>query len=344
MINNIRYSLVKKTVCSVILENSINSYPVNLDKIFNNHKDDIRITSYSTHMIRYNLTEDEVLSHFGSEEGCTIYNKKLNRYLIFYNDLNNVYKKKERIKWTITHELGHIFLGHLMEINGVKIFRNSISNQEYKYLEAEANRFAALLLANPIILFRYGNINTARDIESLCGISTEASKYRFSDYEKWLKHKFISSTEEKIINSFFNNTSLCVTCGYKYNNLNFCPICGDNNLIRGDENMIYNKIEINNNGKAAVCPICQNEFTDIPGEFCQVCGTHITNRCTNRSCGESLSGDARFCNFCGSESSFFQNQLLDDWQNHNTNTNTNTKTNSFENSNTYSHFSDDVPF
>ena len=53
-----------------------------------------KVISYSTHMKKYDLTQEEVVSYFGSEEGCTVYSAAKNRYLVFYNDLDNYYKTR----------------------------------------------------------------------------------------------------------------------------------------------------------------------------------------------------------------------------------------------------------
>ena len=310
---NIRHSLIKKTVNSLFLKYNISSYPIDIAKLFSYFKDNIRVISYSKHMNKFNLTEDEVISHFGSEEGCTIYKENLNRYLIFYNDLDKFYKSPKRIRWTLIHELGHILLNHLKEINGIKIFRNSISETQYKSLEAEANRFAALLLANPMLLNVIG-IDDSSDIENICNLSSEASEYRFSDYVKWCKYKIISVIEKQIISNF-KKSIVCSNCYSIYkSNYNYCPICGNSKIRKGIKNMIYDFIELNDIGKTKICPICGNENTDIDGEFCQICGSHIKNKCTNDFCNADLSGEDRFCPYCGNVSTFLTNNLLRDWK------------------------------
>jgi len=51
--------------------------------------------------------------------------------------------------------------------NKVKIFRNSLTDEEYDYLEAEANCFASLLLANPLILHKLKE-NAINELENYC--------------------------------------------------------------------------------------------------------------------------------------------------------------------------------
>lgn len=89
--------------------------------------------------------------------------------------------------------------------------------------------------------------------------------------------------------------------------------------------MNYPNIEVRENGKAVVCPVCKNKATDIVGDYCQICGTMITNRCSVKpddfdafgiyDCpgGEGLPGNARYCNHCGAPSTFLLNNLLKSW-------------------------------
>lgn len=80
--------------------------------------------------------------------------QKKDKYLVFFNDLNINYKSPVRRRWTIAHELGHVILNHLTLTNKVRIFRSDLIDDEYKWMEIEANRFASLLLANPLILHK----------------------------------------------------------------------------------------------------------------------------------------------------------------------------------------------
>lgn len=311
----IRYNFVKSIVAQTIKNNNISSYPIEIFDIFKNIPN-CKVVSYSIHMKKFNLTEDEVISHFGSEEGCTIYNATKNKYLVFYNDLNNYYKSPQRIRWTLTHELGHILLGHLNEIDSIKIFRNSLLKEQYDNLESEANNFAALFLANPVILNEI-DIKSYEDIETICKLSVEASKYRYKHYLRWCQTKKVNKYDKIILHCFKNfiNKRVCCTCNNMIfnRNANFCPICGDNKLYWGNDNMIYSSIDVNNISKAIICPICGNEKTEIEGEYCQICGTNIVNKCTNEECNELLDGDSRFCPKCGSTSVFLKENILTTW-------------------------------
>lgn len=77
---------------------------------------------------------------------------------------------------------------------------------------------------------------------------------------------------------------------------------------------IYSSVELNENHKAEICPVCGNGSV-VEGDYCQICGSHIRNYCTNEQCvgSEGLSGDARYCPHCGSTSTFAENKILPSW-------------------------------
>jgi hypothetical protein len=102
----------------------------------------------------------------------------------------------------------------------------------------------------------------------------------------------------------------------------YCHICGNDNIMKGTAGMYYNDgYELDEKSKARKCPVCQNEETDISGDYCKICGTYIINRCSsfqehgeNADCGVSVDGNARYCAYCGKETTFLQNGLLRPWK------------------------------
>jgi Zn-dependent peptidase ImmA (M78 family) len=100
------------------------------------------------------------------ESGITIIQN--NKFYIIYNNIEN----SKRCRFTIAHELGHIFLGHLM-IN-TSVYRTFANRDD---TESEANVFARDLLAPACVLHEL-QILSATDISNLCDISLEAAGYR----------------------------------------------------------------------------------------------------------------------------------------------------------------------
>jgi Zn-dependent peptidase ImmA (M78 family) len=173
-------------------------FPIDIIEIINSF-DNIKIVSYHQFMIDHNLTKEETFEILTSKEGCTDYFKPLNRYIIYYNDLDP--KCEERIRWTLTHELGHILCNHYS--NNTRVFYDDLTESEYKLKEAEANYFAGLLLSNPVILHKL-NVRSPYDIEIYCALSSEASRYRYDNYKKWCKHMILTSSDRYILRNFQN--------------------------------------------------------------------------------------------------------------------------------------------
>ena len=253
----------------------------------------------------------------------------------------NQNKSKERIRFTIAHELGHFILKHNDRTSKNILNRYSLSDQETQHFETEANHFAKhLLIPFPIALYFKKHLNrfTAEIISNIFNVNFEPANYVFlnlnklGDYSK----KYFDSNIEQIILKKFNKSiakilykNRCLFCGqiFYVKDPKFCPICGKTLLLREsiddifpyfinyeDDNMIYSKIEINENHKAVKCPKCENEHI-VEGDYCQICGMHTVNRCT--FCHELLDGDARYCHECGAESTFYINRILTNYEGYN---------------------------
>lgn len=118
------------------------------------------------------------------------------------------------------------------------------------------------------------------------------------------------------------NKRKCTVCGAQFfNDYNYCPICGNKNTLKwGDGNMIYKEFETYTSKKLIRCPICQNEQTNIRGEYCQICGSYLVNRCTgdcnhigNCSYNTILPTNARYCPISGNKSTFYNQGFLPNW-------------------------------
>ena len=83
--------------------------------------------------------------------------------------------------------------------------------------------------------------------------------------------------------------------------------------------MIYPAIQLREDGRVVECLHCKNEEIET-GDFCKICGKVIINRCAQsfqgpceESGGKPLPGNARFCPYCGSNTTFFNDKLLVPW-------------------------------
>lgn len=126
------------------------------------------------------------------ESGKTIYHNGI--FEIIYRDTEPSY----RCRFTIAHELGHIFLGHLM-FETAK-YRTFVIQDD---TESEANVFARDLLAPACVLHELQILNS-NDIAQLCNISLESAKYRAERMQelekrnKWYSH----SLEREVYKQF----------------------------------------------------------------------------------------------------------------------------------------------
>jgi hypothetical protein len=95
----------------------------------------------------------------------------MNQYVIYYNDNALL----GRMRWTILHEIGHIYLGHHDHPD------ESLSEIE----EAEAEFFAKYAIANPPLIC-ISHCQGPEDIEATFETSHTAAVFLFDYFKKWL--------------------------------------------------------------------------------------------------------------------------------------------------------------
>lgn len=338
MRTKINWNKAKSLAYEALDQHKVSDFPIDILAILGSH-DDIKIISYSTMAKKRNCSIEEIIEVNGSKDGALSYSGKRGKYLIAYNDAID---KKERVYWTLAHEYGHYLLGHHKETDRSSLARNAINEAEYDTFEIEADFFARFFLSPPPLIVETQMFDY-QIIMDFFGVSKSAAQNTLGYIHKSHKQGFNMKLPNKIARQFTNfiNKVLfgkcCTTCGtYTFEkDVHFCSICGKGNFIKGEsETMIYSKVEINEVlGVPDKCPKCSNE--KIFGEYCQVCGTYMVNKCTGLDegdyssqfkdkihwhlheggCGQILEGDARFCSSCGSTSTFYEDGLLLSWQN-----------------------------
>lgn len=321
--NKNKRSFIKAKVLSVLYNQNNLEFPVNIKRICKSYSN-IRLIPYSQYMKRHFMTYAEMLDFAETDDAFTIYNAKTDQYIIFYNDVDKKRINNNRYRWNIAHELGHIILNHHKQNDKTKLFRNSLSNSEYKMLEEEADYFASYILVPHAILYRL-EISSKNSIAQCCLISDKASGYRYSDFITWKTNNVIESYDYSIIDIFRKASfrKFCYNCQYKYMSINdrFCPICNSKNIHWGYGRMKYNSnISLDENSKATICPRCENELL-LDGNYCNICGLYLINHCDDREyrdyenspCGQLLDNNSRFCPCCGNESTFYNDGILKPW-------------------------------
>lgn len=314
-----RRNEIKEAVYCTLQNYSQSIIPVKIKAIVRSFTN-IRLVSYSKHMKKENLSYDAMIKFTGTKDACTDYYAMVNFYIIYYNDIDRNITTSNRYRWNIAHELGHIMLNHHITHEKTRIFRNELSNSEYNELEEEADYFASLILVPHAALFEF-QIRNANHIKVMCKISEPAAKRRYYEFVEWKSHaSTLDEYDMHILHFYFNfiYKRKCKNCGAGLiqKKGKYCPICGNKNTLEwGDgNNMKYPLLGTYENGKLKECPICHNEETNIAGDYCQICGRNIVNRCSNFDCThEILPANARYCPLCGTNSTFYNFGYLKDW-------------------------------
>ena len=149
-----KYKDARNASWQCILDFNINKLPVMVTDIIKK-SESIRLFKESdVHMLE------------NSESGKTILHNGF--FEIVYRDTEPSY----RCRFTISHELGHIFLGHLL-INTPDYRTFAVRDD----LESSANVFARDLLAPACVLHEL-HATTAEEIAKICNISMQAAKNR----------------------------------------------------------------------------------------------------------------------------------------------------------------------
>lgn len=192
----IRYTYVNNQVLNIYSMLPTIKFPIDVKEVIR-YIPNCRYMSYQKFAKINQCSIDDIIQICESKSGCTHYDIMNDRYLILCNQStadNNV----GRQRWTCGHEIGHIICNHHTISAYEKLSENSLlqtTNPEY---EAEADYFAATLLA-PFPLFKILNINSPIDIQNTFGLSAEASLYRYKQYLKWLNTRVKTSWENDII-------------------------------------------------------------------------------------------------------------------------------------------------
>ena len=327
------YKIRKKYVATKAIEflqiHNIGELPLSPQDICKKNRWKLR--NYSDYSNRLNVSISELCELLGTEEGECILRKQ--EYTILYNDkLKNPGKHRGRILFTIFHEIGHIFLNHLLDYPQTTYKRGGLTERQYQVLEDEANHFASYVLAPPPLLHLMSWVGQITTISDSCLLSTKAAKIASEKATNEMKFFFPSTSITKIQILFHDyiHRKHCRVCkGAFISELEkpHCPYCGSKATYWGRKsNMskIYKGIKTDETGKALVCPICENsELED--GDFCPICSISVTNQCTKQEydsfgrldpdpCELVLKGNYRYCPQCGGKSTFLINGLLKTWK------------------------------
>ncbi|WP_285122098.1 ImmA/IrrE family metallo-endopeptidase [Lactococcus petauri] len=361
------YKKINYTVQKALVEKCNVVFPVNILQLISQFPN-IHLATYREFNATIALSLGKLAEQISSEAFSS---KTSTGFVIFYNDDTSL-KIPRRIRFSLAHELGHILLGHFDTYEGF-LPRNGFGVVDSQ-IEGEADVFASEFLCPTCLT----NPEWSQSfIESLFDVSGSVAKYTLQNKKKnpWIKsheafRKYFNQLnahsskyyfDEKARNEdahagftrFFLETNyhFCNHCRSLEinieNKLNYCPICGSENLkiipksryfqfheteeqlikfyAYGENNeMNYKILKLDSEGRLAEpCPKCGNEAPDK--NYCSVCGSEIINKCTGeyeelsgfitmkKPCFTPLRGHDRYCPECGSQSTFLKNGLLPSW-------------------------------
>ena len=117
-------------------------------------------------------------------DGMSFHYAPRGTYIIFFDDSQSV----PRQRFTVFHELGHIYMGH---------------KEESKLADKIANHFAAYAIAPNPLINSYG-CQSEEDIRCTFNTSLETAHYRGEAYQKWLYIKNTEPYETRLLELFKN--------------------------------------------------------------------------------------------------------------------------------------------
>lgn len=166
------YQTSRNASWQFLIDNNINKLPVSLGVVCKN--------------LHYKILEDSKIHYLQANQRGISFCKDNIWYIVLQDKLNPPTQR-----YTLAHELGHIFLGHPL-IDG-KYGRTFANNQE----EYQAERFAIDILAPACVLWGL-DLHSAEDIARVCNISiTSAQKRARRMEELYRRNMFLSHPLER---------------------------------------------------------------------------------------------------------------------------------------------------
>lgn len=317
----------------IVLEDSgIDRFPVSLHAIQHQFHNLFEFCSYGQLMEQSGISQKDCFKFFGSEDGAAVMDERCGKYIVYYNEK----KKKQRIRFTIAHEIGHIFLGHHDEYGKPILERGGVGQELYKRLENEANCFARNLLCpayhterlldshgiskvadgsegwvviqqTPVTSNLKARFSAESLIEKAFDISSPAAKARIgllqADINKYSTSKIDWETTKHIKHAA---TWYCAHCGWvRMPGASHCFECGRKQFVFriNASGISYRDLGVNSHTQFSPCPVCGNQIFSEDAGYCRICGTPLTNPCTHDP-SHLNHPEAKHCYACGKPTAF----------------------------------------
>jgi len=291
----------------VLADANITIFPVSLRIILRHYG--IRLMKYEKFCVANDTTMDECFANFG-KDGATI--AEDGKYVIVYNHLVT---PKDRIRFTIAHELGHVFLRHHDELGVTILQRLWVEKTLYDVLEDEANCFARNLLCPPLatadLLRLHGITATQFDSrhqrnvwlkvssapclpgtpESVTDHALVRQAYMITDKAANVRCHFLKDDIQNLLPKDRVPPYVirqgadwrCTRCGaLRLNGGAYCYACGAHNrfgfVYRDDSPALPATVRYHGT-HFRTCLFCGNDHISDDALYCIMCGKPVANPC-----------------------------------------------------------------
>ena len=170
--NKPRFDLVTNKAYDILIEMGFDRFPISPWAIIEQGPKPVQCLKWSEARDLLKSDDPFHLRETGAE-ARTLKMRDTGVYLMIYDDLTITYE--ERIRWTIMHELGHVYCKHLDDFEETALNRGGLDKNENHVLEVEAHFFASEMFV-PTVIFGGRNRFNAGEIRLVCGISEEAAQ------------------------------------------------------------------------------------------------------------------------------------------------------------------------
>lgn len=311
------YARAVRIAAEVLEDHQITQVPLQLEQIIDALSNEVALMTYSRFMELGGLSYAEVIHLMDSDLGACAYNPKTSQYVIYYNDTLS----EAWCRFTIAHELGHIFLEHHLIAGTGVLSRTFVAKAQYKEYENEANAFARNLLSPaPLakLIIKNRQFSDVANVEKAFFITSKAAETRIAFLKRDLRYCTPEMSKHILQIQIMEYLPSCKDCGYALPEIaEFCPSCGGTNRKR----QFYFKqlpepIRTDPLHSVLKCPHCGNIELGLGAKFCRICGKPAINACGGHRWGR-FAGQrhynphyARFCLICGAKTVFQTYQVL----------------------------------
>lgn len=220
-----------------VIENDIRQLPVDVRQIIHREGWILHSYGYIANSYALGMTIKDVCAMLGSTDAATF----INDYGVPVICYNETVASKERIEWSLLHEVGHLKLGHFWHFD---MF--NMSDAQRKTLDIEADTWAANVRA-PICVVDLLKKPLREDYRFIFGLSKEGwiVRHRTASRDR---RALSAEYAEALIEQFsdFMYGRVCASCGKAFiggKEKCACPSCGSTQVKWAYHNDIRERVK-----------------------------------------------------------------------------------------------------